>query len=60
MTRALALLVLAAWGCSAPGPEREAQTIRTAIDVGRLGCGAAAAKRIELTVEQRAWCEGRP
>lgn len=38
---------------------REAAVIRTAIDAGRLGCGAAAVKRIELTAEQRAWCEGK-
>lgn len=45
--------------CASTGPEREAQVIRGAIDAGRLGCGAAVAKRVELTAEQRAWCEGR-
>jgi hypothetical protein len=60
MKHALVTLLLASWSCAATGPEREAQTIRTGVDVGRLSCAAAVAKRVELTAEQRAWCEGRP
>ena len=59
MKHALVICLLATWGCATTGPEREAQVIRTAIDSGRLGCVAATAKRVELTAEQRAWCEGR-
>lgn len=55
----VALLLCLLTGCVASGPEREAATIRTGIDAGRLGCGLATAKRVELTAEQRAWCEGR-
>lgn len=56
----IALILLLLPACSMAPQEREAATIRTAIDAGRLGCGAAAVKRIELTAEQKAWCEGRP
>jgi hypothetical protein len=59
MKNALVIVLLASWGCAATGTVREAQTIRTGVDVGRLSCGAAVAKRVELTAEQRAWCEGR-
>lgn len=59
MRHALAASCLALLACNPPGPEREAQVIKTAIDAGRLGCAAAVAKRVELTAEQRAWCEGR-
>jgi hypothetical protein len=59
MKHALVISLLATWGCAATGPEREAQAIKTAIDSGRLGCGLATTKRVELTAEQRAWCEGR-
>lgn len=52
------LLLCLLTGCASSGPEREAATIRTGVDVGRLSCGLAVAKRVELTAEQRAWCEG--
>jgi hypothetical protein len=58
MKHALAILLLASWGCATTGPEREAATIRTAIDAGRLGCGLAAVKRVKLTDEERKWCAG--
>lgn len=55
-----ALLVgLCLLACASTGPERETQVIKTAIDAGKLACGAAAAKRVKLTNEQRTWCEGR-
>ena len=44
--------------CATTGPEREAATVRTAIDAGRLGCGLAAVKRVKLTDEERKWFTG--
>lgn len=55
----LVCALLLASACASSPQEREAQVVKTAIDAGRLGCAAAAAKQVELTAEQRAWCEGR-
>lgn len=52
-----ALLLTSA--CASSPQEREAQVVKTAIDAGRLACGVASVKRIELTDAEREWCEGR-
>jgi len=56
---AMVSLLFALGACATTGPEREAQIVKTAIDAGRLACVTAAAKRVELTEAQRAWCEGK-
>ena len=52
----LGLGMLLGVACHPPTPAQEASAVKAAIDGGRAGCLIAAAKGVELTDAQKAWC----